>query len=330
MPNLLEIRNLTVIYGGDVPIRAVDNVSLTIASGEIVGLAGESGSGKSTLAMALTRVLPDSAQVSGAICFQGQNIIGLSGTALQKLRWAGISLVTQSAMNALNPVLSVSEQITDVILDHHSMGPVQARAKVVDLLNLVDLPPSVLHSYPHQLSGGMRQRVMIAMALALDPALVIFDEPTTALDVVVQAQLLHRIKHLQTTLGFAMLFITHDLSLLLALATRIAVMYAGQIVEEGPADDIRYRASHPYTDGLIASFPSVAMRRKLVGIPGSPPSMAKPPPGCRFHPRCPRHIDICNRVNPEPVLVTQRHWAACHLLSGASAQALRKEADHGH
>jgi oligopeptide/dipeptide ABC transporter ATP-binding protein len=303
---VLSIRDLSVVYrtgGGDV--RAVDHFSLDLHPGEVVGLVGESGSGKSTLAYGATRLLRAPALITGgSVRYQGQRmgqsveILQLRPEELKRLRWREISIVFQSAMNALNPVLSVQDQLLDVIHAHLKISRKDAHEKAAALLDLVGIPRARLRSYPHELSGGMRQRVMIAMALATDPEVVVMDEPTTALDVVVQRDILAQIVELKEQLNFAILFITHDLSLLLELADRIAVMYAGQLLEVGTASEIRKEPSHPYTRGLLNSFPSLrGPRRELAGIPGSPPDLRQPPPGCPFLPRCAFGTDACTSVD---------------------------------
>jgi oligopeptide/dipeptide ABC transporter ATP-binding protein len=303
---VLSIRDFSVVYrtsGGDV--RAVDKVNLDLHAGEVVGLVGESGSGKSTLAYGATRLLRAPALItSGSVRYQGQRmghpveIMQLRGEELKRLRWREIAIVFQSAMNALNPILSVRDQLLDVIRAHLKISRKDAQEKAASLLDLVGIPRERLRSYPHELSGGMRQRVMIAMALATDPEVVIMDEPTTALDVVVQRDILAQIVELKEELNFAILFITHDLSLLLELADRIAVMYAGQLLEVGTAGEIRREPSHPYTKGLLNSFPSLrGPRRELAGIPGSPPDLRQPPPGCPFLPRCGYGTQACTEVD---------------------------------
>jgi peptide/nickel transport system ATP-binding protein len=312
---ILDISDLSVVYrtqGGDV--RAVERVNLTLNPGEVVGLCGESGSGKSTLAYGATRLLrPPALVTSGSVRYSGRRItqgghpadlLTMSHKELHQMRWREVAIVFQSAMNALNPVLRVQDQLLDAVRAHLRLPRGEAQDKAASLLDLVGIPRNRLRSYPHELSGGMRQRVMIAMALAADPEVVIMDEPTTALDVVVQRDILAQIVELKERLDFAILFITHDLSLLLELADRIAVMYAGRLLETGSAQAIMREPAHPYTRGLLNSFPSLrGPRRELAGIPGSPPDLRDPQPGCPFIPRCKHAIDACSDVNMalEPV-----------------------------
>jgi peptide/nickel transport system ATP-binding protein len=324
---VLQIRDLSVVYrtpGGDV--RAVDKVNLDLAAGEVVGLAGESGSGKSTLVYGATRLLRAPALITnGSVIYQGRrvtrpaDVLKMTPDGLKHLRWREIAIVFQSAMNALNPVLNVRDQILDVIHAHLRMPRDEARERAGSLLDLVGIPRSRLRSYPHELSGGMRQRVMIAMALATDPEVVIMDEPTTALDVVVQRDILAQIVELKERLGFSILFITHDLSLLLELADRIAVMYAGQLLEIGTAEELHREPAHPYTKGLLNSFPSLhGPRRELAGIPGSPPNLAHPPPGCPFLPRCGYGTPACEEVDmhllPVASSADPEHVTACPFV----------------
>jgi peptide/nickel transport system ATP-binding protein len=301
--------------------RAVDGVSLAIGAGEIVGLAGESGCGKSTLGNAVMQVLRSPAQITGGrVLFGGKDVAGLSREELRKFRWRNVSMVFQSAMNALNPVMRTGDQFVDMIRAHERVSKHDALDRAADLLELVGIDRRRLRSYPHELSGGMRQRVVIGMALALRPELVIMDEPTTALDVVVQREILQQIRELQSELGFAVLFITHDLSLLLELAHRIAIMYAGEIVEEADAARLRDDPRHPYTAGLLRSFPPLhGPIERLAGIPGAPPDLASPPSGCRFHPRCPYCTGEdealhARQVGERPLLrvVADGHRVACH------------------
>ncbi|HTW01658.1 MAG TPA: ABC transporter ATP-binding protein [Streptosporangiaceae bacterium] len=303
---VLDITDFSVVYrtpGADV--RAVNQVNLALHTGEVVGLAGESGSGKSTLAYAVCRLLRAPALITGgSVTYRGRRVAGptdvlqLDTRELRQLRWREIAIVFQSAMNALNPVLNVRDQITDAIHAHLRMPRRAAADKAASLLDLVGIPRTRLRSYPHELSGGMRQRVMIAMALAADPEIIIMDEPTTALDVVVQRDILAQIVELKESLDFTILFITHDLSLLLELADRIAVMYAGQLMEVGTAAELHHEPAHPYSRGLLNSFPSLhGARRDLAGIPGTPPDLRHPPEGCPFVPRCGYSTDACRTVD---------------------------------
>ena len=324
---VLSIRDLSIVYrtrAGDV--RAVDKVSLDLHAGEVIGLVGESGSGKSTLAYGATRLLRAPAVITGGtVRYAGRrldspaDLLQLTSDQLASLRWREIAIVFQSAMNALNPVLSIRDQMTDVIRAHLGLPRRAAVDKAAGLLDLVGIPRSRLGSYPHELSGGMRQRVMIAMALATDPEVVIMDEPTTALDVVVQREILGQILDLKDRLDFAILFITHDLSLLLELADRIAVMYAGQLMEIATASEIQHEAAHPYTKRLLRSFPSLrGPRRDLTGIPGTPPDLLDPPPGCPFLPRCTEGTDACERIDVHLIPVSRSadpdHVTACPFV----------------
>jgi peptide/nickel transport system ATP-binding protein len=304
---LLQIQHLDVDYGlGDASVRAVKDVSLTLYRGEVLGLAGESGSGKSTLAYGMTRLLPPPGVVAGGrVIYHPRNsaafdVLSLSPAELRAFRWAETSIVFQGAMNSLNPVHRIATQLTDVIKAHEPQLSAQARnARAKELLRLVGIASDRLGAYPHQLSGGMRQRVMIAMALALEPELVIMDEPTTALDVVMQRQILGQLIELREQLGFSVLFITHDLSLLVEFSNRIAIMYGGRIVEEAPAAALYKDSLHPYSDGLLHSFPALrGPRQELTGIAGSPPDLAHMPTGCVFHPRCPKRFEPCDTDVP--------------------------------
>jgi peptide/nickel transport system ATP-binding protein len=302
MTPVLEIRGLCVDYGiGADAVRAVVDVDLTLHRGEVLGLAGESGSGKSTLAYGLTRLLPPPGVIRrGEVIYRppgGEpvDVLRLSPGALRAFRWAETAIVFQGAMNSLSPVHRISTQLTDVIEAHQpGLSGNALRARARELLKIVGISEDRLDAYPHQLSGGMRQRVMIGMALALDPKVVIMDEPTTALDVVMQRQILGQLIELRERFDFSVLFITHDLSLLVEFSDRIAIMYGGRIVEEAPAVTLYRDALHPYSDGLLHSFPALrGPRRELTGIPGSPPDLRAMPAGCSFHPRCPKAFEPC-------------------------------------
>jgi peptide/nickel transport system ATP-binding protein len=321
---LLQIEDVVIEYAlREKRVRAVDGVSLDIHPGEIVGLAGESGCGKSTLAHAVTRILKPPGEItSGRIVFRGEDIVPLRGEQLRKFRWRNVSLVFQSAMNSLNPVMRVGDQFVDMFRAHERISKRDALSNAGDLLELVGIDRGRVRSYPHELSGGMRQRVVIAMALSLRPELLVLDEPTTALDVVVQREILEEIEELQRNLGFAALFITHDLSLLVEFADRIGIMYAGEIVECAPSERLFHNPQHPYTIGLMASFPPLTGAvERLTGIPGSPPDLASPPAGCRFHTRCPHCTGddpfLYRRQTAERPLLQQvgpGHSVACHLV----------------
>jgi peptide/nickel transport system ATP-binding protein len=316
---LLEIKHVSVDYRAESgTVHALTDVSLTLERGQILGLAGESGSGKSTLGYAITRLLKPPAEItSGEALYyprssrqntgllngagpEAVDVFKLTPRQLRALRWRELAIVFQSAMNALNPVIDIEAQITDVLRTHQSglSGRAQ-RARAVELLRLVGIAPDRLHSFPHELSGGMRQRAIIAIALALGPELIIMDEPTTALDVVVQREILTQLIGLRNDLGFSVIFITHDLSLLLELADKVAIMYAGRVVELATRDDLKQHPRHPYCYGMLNSFPTLyGERRRMVGIPGAPPDLRAVPTGCSFHPRCPLAFAPCDRVIP--------------------------------
>jgi peptide/nickel transport system ATP-binding protein len=322
---LIELEDLVVEYvEAERRVRAVDHLSLKIGAGEIVGLAGESGCGKTTAGNAILQILRPPAQVtSGRILFRGDDLATRSKGELRRYRWRNVSMVFQSAMSALNPVLRVGDQFVDMMQAHQRIKRNQALARAAELLEVVGIDRRRVRSYPHELSGGMRQRVIIAMALALGPELVIMDEPTTALDVVVQREILQELQFLQRELGFAVLFITHDLSLLLEFADRVAIMYAGEIVEAAPSSELFERPLHPYTVGLMRSFPPLTGPiERMTGIPGTPPDLGNPPSGCRFHPRCPHcrpdEAALYARqrsVRPTLKVVGQDHHVACHLVT---------------
>ncbi|WP_261381199.1 ABC transporter ATP-binding protein [Paenibacillus cremeus] len=312
---LLKVSNLCIEYASPRGIvKAADGVSFAINRGEIFGLAGESGCGKSTTAYGISRLLRPPARLSaGSVKLEDVELTTLSDAEFDRLRWSKISIVLQSAMNNLNPVMKIGDQLADSILTHEPMTKQQALQRARELMQLVDLPMDRLGSFPHELSGGMRQRVVIAMALSLNPSLVIMDEPTTALDVVVQKGIVSKIMELQQTFGFSILFITHDLPLMLEMCSRIGIMYAGKLVEVASREELLEGPRHPYTQGLLRSFPSVSgPRKRLAGIPGSPPDLITPPAGCRFHPRCGQAKPRC--INAEPIaLPVGEGVVACHL-----------------
>ncbi|HEX9122091.1 MAG TPA: ABC transporter ATP-binding protein [Actinomycetota bacterium] len=319
--SVLSVRDLRITYhttAGGVP--AVRGVDLEIDRGEVVGLAGESGCGKSTIAAAILRLLPAKTRIEGEISLNGEDVLEMKPGHLRTVRWTGASIIFQGAMHALNPVKRVGDQIAEAITTHHQAGEREALVRVGQLLEQVGLPPRRIADYPHELSGGQKQRVMIAMALACNPNLIIADEPTTALDVMVQAQVLALLKELQRELGLAMLFITHDLSVLVEVSDRLAIMYAGQIVEDGPAQDVFYRPAHPYTKALAGAFPEIGdqrFRRKPSGLGGDPPDPQRIPSGCPFHPRCPVAFDSCPTVEPRLFASGEGRRAACLLVEGA-------------
>ncbi|MFE4826988.1 ABC transporter ATP-binding protein [Streptomyces sp. NPDC056672] len=295
--NLLEIRNLSVTYGsGASAVPAVRGVDLALGPGQKLGVAGESGCGKSTLALALLRLLPPSARLTGEILLDGEDVRTMKWGRLRAVRWAGASIVFQGAMHSLNAVHRIGDQIAEPVLLHGRATPAAGRARAAELLEQVGLPAARADAYPHELSGGQRQRVMIAMALACDPRLIVADEPTTALDVMIQAQILRLIKRSVAERDIGLLMISHDLAVLSDTCDRLAVMYAGRIVEEGPAREVYDAAEHPYGRALSAAFPRVgdlASRRAPRGLPGDPPDPSALPSGCTFHPRCPVALDVC-------------------------------------
>jgi oligopeptide/dipeptide ABC transporter ATP-binding protein len=295
---VLRVEDLTVAYATDsAPVVAVDHVDFELARGEFLAIVGESGCGKSTLLYAIARLLGSPLPgeiVGGRVLFQGRDLVLLEERELRRIRWRDLSVVMQSAMNALNPVLTVAEQMRDACRAHSDMSKKQVEDRSREVLRLVSIDPVHLHSYPHQLSGGMRQRAMIAMALLFTPDLVIMDEPTSALDVVAQRSLMVQIKELQERLGFAVIFVTHDMSLVSHFSDRLLVMYAGQVAELSATRELFDRPLHPYSKGLLEAFPSIhGPKVRLLGIPGSPPDLAHPPAGCRFAPRCPHVQPRC-------------------------------------
>lgn len=321
---LLEIHDLDVKYLGtedSANVTACSDINLTVRRGEILGIAGESASGKSTLLNAMTRLQQAPAVTSrGSVIFHehpggtGVDLVDCDDREMQRFRWSDISIVMQSAMACLNPVIRLRDQFFDVLRAHdRSLGRAQLEGRSAELLQMVGIMPDALNKYPHELSGGMRQRALIALSLACDPDLIVMDEPTTAVDVVMQRQILNQILRLQQELGFAVVFVTHDLSLLLEMADRIAIMYGGRIVEVADGSTLSESPQHPYTQGLRDAFPSlVSERGKRHGIPGSPPDLRRLPSGCAFNPRCTEAIELCSQVRPE-LTALPGSVAACHV-----------------
>jgi len=317
---LLSVRDLHVTYKtADGGVPAVRGLDLDLAAGETLGLAGESGCGKSTLGAALLRLLPRGTQVTGEVLLDGENVLAMKPGRLRAVRWSGMAIVFQGALHTLNPVQKIGRQIEEAIDLHRVAGKGSPRTQVAELLELVGLPARRADDYPHQLSGGQRQRVLIALALSCDPKLLVADEPTTALDVMVQAQVLRLLKSLQAEFQLAVLFITHDLSTLAAVCSRIAVMYAGRIVEEGPAQEVFAAPAHPYTRALAAAFPVIgdpAFRHNPSGLPGDPPDPRNLPTGCPFHPRCPDIREECPHTAVELWPAGPERRAACVKVLG--------------
>lgn len=312
---VLQVEHLSVTFStmrGDV--QAVQDVSFSIGKGEVVGLVGESGSGKSTVAHAIVRVLPRSAAPVGRVLFHDEDVLGMSTDELRKYRWDNVSLVMQGAMNALNPVTTIESQIVDVVRAHRHVPRRVAKGSVAELLELVGIDPARRRSYPHELSGGMRQRCVLAIALALQPDLVVMDEPTTALDVVVQRSIMDELDQLRERLGFSALLISHDLELVSERASTIAIMYAGRIVELGPAKSVVESPQHPYTEALLsASMPLEGPLERLNELPGRPPDLIGPQVGCAFFPRCAKAAPGHDLEVPPLREVAPGHFVACHL-----------------
>ncbi len=313
---LLEVRNLkTYYYTLRGVVKAVDNVSFTLEKGETLGIAGESGCGKSTLAWALLGLVPPPGRIAGgSIVLDGQDLTKLSEHDLRsKVRWKKVSMIFQGAMNALTPVFTIEDQLAEPLMIHKGMHKDEARERIAEMLKAVGLDETIMKRYPHELSGGQKQRVIIAMALLLNPDLVIADEPTTALDVIVQAQIMNLFKEIKKKYNIGMIFITHDLSLIAEIADKVAIMYAGKIVEIGSSDQVFGNPRHPYTQGLLRSIPRIRSKEKITWIPGVPPDLVRPPPGCRFFPRCKYVKEQCRREEPELKEVEPGHFVACHL-----------------
>jgi oligopeptide/dipeptide ABC transporter ATP-binding protein len=317
MDPLLRVEQLTTVF--DLPsgvVPAVNDVSFDIQHGETLGIVGESGSGKSVTAFSIMRLVQAPGRIAGgAIYFKGRNLLELSERDMQRVRGAEISLIFQEPMTALNPVFTIGDQLCETLLVHGKTTRREARARAVELLQAVRIPDAAarVNDYPHQLSGGMRQRVLIAMALACKPALVIADEPTTALDVTIQAQILDLLRDMKAAFNLSLMLITHDLGVIAETADRVAVMYAGRIVEQGAVRDVFRQPQHPYTRGLLASIPGGARGSRLRAIEGTVPMLGALPPGCAFNPRCPDRIDVCAQSAPDDIATGEGHTAKCHL-----------------
>jgi oligopeptide/dipeptide ABC transporter ATP-binding protein len=315
---LLKVRNLRVYYYTPRgPVKAVDGVNFDLKPGERFGLIGESGSGKSTIALSLLRLIKPPGRIeSGEVWLDGVNVMTLSDEQMRQLRLADIALISQGAMNSLNPVMRIKHQVIDGVRSHGMQHRFKQEGdeRVGELLEWVGLRRGVADLFPHQLSGGMKQRVCTAIAISLRPKVIIADEPTSALDVVVQRQVMETLRRVQEDLGASVILIGHDMGLMAQFADRVGVMYAGRLVEEGPVRDIFSKPQHPYSQLLMASLPSLEKKDVFQGIAGFPPSLLDLPPGCVFHPRCPHTMDQCTVEDPAPRVVAPSHWAACHLL----------------
>lgn len=310
---LLTVENLTMHYMTRAgPVRAVDGVSFSVERGQSLGLVGESGCGKSSIATSLLKLLPDNAElVDGSVVLDDVDLVPLSEVEMREYRWDRISMVFQAAMNSLDPVYRVGDQIIEALEAHYTYTRQDSIEKVRELYELVGLNPAFMPRYPHEYSGGMKQRAVIAMALACEPDLVIADEPTTALDVIVQDRILREMKEVQSRLDMSMIYISHDMAVIAEVSDVVGVMYAGKIVEYGPTSTIFQNPIHPYTNALMSAFPSVkGEKRELVTLPGEPPDLIDPPSGCRFHPRCPYATEEC-RVSEPPIVRRGMHWSAC-------------------
>jgi len=314
---LLEINNLKINYRiNEGVIRAIDNISFQIGVGEVLGLVGESGCGKTTLAKSILRLLPGNADIKGGeILFKDKNLLKLKETEIRKIRWKEISMISQSAMNALDPVYRVGDQLVEAIITHEKLSKKEAWCRAIEAFNLVEIDPTRLKDYPHQFSGGMRQRAIIAMSLILNPSLIIADEPTTALDVIVQTQILDKIIKLGKKFNSSMIIITHDISVVAGTCNKIAVMYAGKLMEFGNVKNVFKKPLHPYMLGLKNAFPSIkGENQELISIQGTPPDLLNPPGGCYFYSRCPFAREICREKEPEMIEFESGHFAACDNL----------------
>lgn len=335
---LLEVKNLKVHFEiEDGWVKAVDGVSFTIDSGETMGLVGESGCGKTTAAYAITQLLPNNGYIKGGkILFKGRDLLKLSmrpdgrlddyNEKIRKIRWKEISMIFQGAMNAFNPVFKVGDQIIEAITLHKDVSDDEARDRVKELFEFVGITPDRIDNYPHEFSGGMKQRAMIALALALNPSFIIADEPTTALDVITQDRILAEMLRLQEQLKMAMMIITHDVSVVAEVSNKIGVMYAGLMMETGKTTQVFKNTAHPYTAGLLGSFPSIKGKKKrLVSIPGFPPDLVNPPSGCPFHPRCQYARQACQEGRPNGIEVEPGHISYCHYAKELWDELRRRE-----
>jgi oligopeptide/dipeptide ABC transporter ATP-binding protein len=334
--HLLSVRDLRVVFpSDDGPVTAVDEVSFDVGQHETLGIVGESGSGKTVTSLAILGLLPEKAQITGEVIFEGESLLGRSEDSMRDIRGNRIAMIFQDALAALNPVFTVGDQVAEAIKVHQKMSRKERKERVIELLDLVGIPNPRrrVDEYPHEYSGGMRQRAMIAMSIANDPALLIADEPTTALDVTIQAQVLEVMERIQARTSSSILLITHDLGVVAGITDRIMVMYAGRQMEAGGVDDVFHQSNHPYTLGLMASLPRIDRGGgKLYSIAGQPPSLINPPSGCVYHPRCP-YADAeagCGSVRPELKSVGIGHQTACHrtdALSGVTVQTLLDAAE---
>lgn len=314
---LLEVHNLKTYFDTEQgEYKAVDDVSFTLEQGESLGLVGESGCGKTTTALSISRLLPKEGRIAGgSIVLDGVDLTKLSNDEMRARRWKEVSIVFQGAMNALNPVMKVGEQIAEAIVLHEKTTKQEAMRQTGELFELVEIPLGRIHNYPHEFSGGMKQRVMIAMALACNPKVIIGDEPTTALDVMIQAQIIKLLGKIRKERNMGLLLITHDLAILGETCDKIAVMYGGKIVEYGTVEDIFKNTAHPYTKSLIACFPHIGKEKVIPpSIEGTPPNLFAPPSGCAFHPRCPWAVDVCKVATPGAVSLKGIHVASCHRV----------------
>jgi oligopeptide/dipeptide ABC transporter ATP-binding protein len=316
---LLEVENLNTWFNTSKgQLKAVNGVSFDLEYGEALGMVGESGCGKTTCALSIAKLLPKEGEVTGGrILLEGVDLASMTEEEIRKKRWKEVSIIFQGAMNALNPVMKVGDQISEAIILHDKVSREEAKRRTAEILERVEIPAARANNYPHEFSGGMKQRAMIAMALACNPKIIIGDEPTTALDVMVQAQILNLLEKIRKEYKMGFILITHDLSILGETCDKIAVMYAGKIVELGTVEDIFEKTAHPYTQRLIACFPNIQGEKIIPeGISGSPPNMLAPNPGCSFAPRCGRKQECCETQEPETRQIGEKHFAACHFASG--------------